>query len=343
VNDFDPGGNFSWVPAAGDVGTHTFTITATDTSGDSALTTQTITVMPPPSISISSVSPQGNIMPGAKFSFVVTATGFTNPSYSIGDSFDGSSASTVVLDPSGNFAWTPDVSQDGDHTITIYAYDSLGHSSSASRSVEVGAGPTLSILGLTPGPSVPFGTTTSFTVGAMNFLPSAFSLSDSFSGTSLGNTNINTSGGFSWVPRVSDVGVHVISIKGTVGAYGKSATTTQVITVLGPAMSTAPIISPTLTTLTPAVAVPATQAVSTASAVGDGYVFKNFMGLGEDTTDGTDVLELQKHLSILGIYTGKQTGYFGPMTEAAVKKFQRARHIPATGFVGIATRAELNK
>jgi peptidoglycan hydrolase-like protein with peptidoglycan-binding domain len=82
---------------------------------------------------------------------------------------------------------------------------------------------------------------------------------------------------------------------------------------------------------------------SVSPTVGDGYVFRNFIGLGEDVTDGTDVLELQKRLTLLGVYSGKQSGYFGPATEASVKKFQKVHHLPVTGFVGIATRAALNR
>lgn len=51
-----------------------------------------------------------------------------------------------------------------------------------------------------------------------------------------------------------------------------------------------------------------------------------------------DVLQLQKRL---GVYP--QTGYFGPLTFAAVVKYQRAQGITPTGFCGPLTRASLNK
>jgi len=59
-----------------------------------------------------------------------------------------------------------------------------------------------------------------------------------------------------------------------------------------------------------------------------------------------DVKELQARLRTEGFFTfHTDTGYFGPITFAAVKAYQTAH--PAigyvTGFVGPLTRAELNK
>jgi len=439
--NIDGGGHFFWAPLPSDAGMHTFTITATDVSGTSAQTTQTITVLPPPSLSVQAVSPGTSVMPGARFSFSISALGFTNPTFSVSDSFSGSSATNPsTIDRSGNFAWTPDQTQNGDHAISVYAYDAAGHSASVTQAVRVGQGPSLSVTSLLPGTSVSYGTTTSFTVVPLNFLPTAFSVGDSFPGSTISNNNISISGAFSWMPQASDAGVHTITVTGTVGTFGQSASTTQVITVLGPG-GVAPAAGNTSSTLvaslqaqlsallaskaqasasgsaqsssgttfnaylkpgsqgdevtrlqsvlaqqgffsaTPnglygpvttaavikfqaahglgqlGVVGPATRAAlnalssGTASAAsttssppaGDGYVFKNFMGLGEDVGDGPDVMELQKRLATLGFFSGDTTGYFGPATAAAVKKFQTARGITATGYVGPDTRAALNQ
>jgi len=60
---------------------------------------------------------------------------------------------------------------------------------------------------------------------------------------------------------------------------------------------------------------------------------------------GVDVVELQKRLRAEGFFTyPTDTGYFGPVTKAAVIAYQKAHGIvPASGFVGPLTRAELNK
>jgi N-acetyl-anhydromuramyl-L-alanine amidase AmpD len=54
-----------------------------------------------------------------------------------------------------------------------------------------------------------------------------------------------------------------------------------------------------------------------------------------------DVSRLQAGLSRLG-YIDRVTGYFGPLTEAAVRRFQSAHGVPATGVYGPLTRAALN-
>jgi peptidoglycan hydrolase-like protein with peptidoglycan-binding domain len=443
--NFDPVGNFFWVPVPSDVGTHTLTITASDFSGDAASTTQSIIVAPVPSLSVQSVSPGTTIMPGTKFSFSVSASGFVSPSYIASDSFSGSSVGDPNVDTSGNFSWTPDVSQNGQHVITIYANDSLGHSATVNETVQVGTGPTLSVPSISQSTSVSPGQAVSFTVSALHFLPTAFSLTDNFSGVStIANADINTSGAFSWTPQASDVGTHVVTVTGTIGAFGESATTSVKVIVLGPGGSLPPPSTPPPTSATSSTSLSALQAqiaqikaqitaqsgatstgsssagftfsvylspgsqgegvtqlqtllskqgffsgapsgyygplttaavkkfqaahgldqlgvvgpltraalnasfsgsqtqtaTSTPASSGDGYVFNNFIGLGQN---GTDVLELQKRLTALGFFTGQATGYFGSVTEEAVKQFQTAHGIRAAGYVGPGTRAALNQ
>jgi peptidoglycan hydrolase-like protein with peptidoglycan-binding domain len=421
LSDISGAGNFFWLPLETDIGVHTLTITASDFSGNTASVTQSVTVVAVPSLSIQSVSPGTTIMPGTPFSFTVTASGFTTHPYSVSDLFNGSSVNSSNIDASGNFSWTPDMAQDGDHTITVYTTDSLGHSASVNQSVHVGAGPGLRVILVSPGVSVPVGTTTSFLVTPSNFAPTSFAVSDSFTGSTVSNNNITTSGQFSWQPQPSDVGVHVFAITGVVGTFGQSATTSQTITVLGqtPAqqgtMPTSPAPTPTPVTTSSltfsfttylhpgmqgddvmhlqsvlsqlgffsgtatgyygavttnavvkfqaahgltqlGVVGPATRAALNAlqpktslsnpaatSSMGDGYLFNNFMGVGEDSSDGSDVLELQKRLALLGFYSAAQTGSFDTLTEQAVKQFQTAHSITATGYVGALTRAALNK
>ncbi len=58
---------------------------------------------------------------------------------------------------------------------------------------------------------------------------------------------------------------------------------------------------------------------------------------------GSEVKELQKKLTSLGLYKGPITGTFGSATESAVKKFQAKYKLTQSGEVGPQTRGILNK
>jgi len=57
---------------------------------------------------------------------------------------------------------------------------------------------------------------------------------------------------------------------------------------------------------------------------------------------GQNVSDLQSTLKKLGYFKTNVTGYYGPVTEAAVVKFQRDFGVSATGYTGPATRSMLN-
>jgi peptidoglycan hydrolase-like protein with peptidoglycan-binding domain len=56
---------------------------------------------------------------------------------------------------------------------------------------------------------------------------------------------------------------------------------------------------------------------------------------------GAEVRDLQTRLNAAGYYQGKITGYYGRLTEAAVKRFQRAKKLPVVGIAGSQTYAAL--
>ena len=81
---------------------------------------------------------------------------------------------------------------------------------------------------------------------------------------------------------------------------------------------------------------PATGQVLGAST----YSFTSTFGRGASSDS---VTQLQERLRADGFFTfPRSTGFFGPITFAAVQAFQRAHGIPATGFVGPRTLAALN-
>ena len=64
----------------------------------------------------------------------------------------------------------------------------------------------------------------------------------------------------------------------------------------------------------------------------------NFLQRGDE---GEAVRILQERLKIAGFFSGRATGVFGPITEAAVKRFQEAYQLDVDGIVGPATLQKL--
>lgn len=94
--------------------------------------------------------------------------------------------------------------------------------------------------------------------------------------------------------------------------------------------------------ITPPAAGQSTTTTSTGQVLGAAtFAFNTDLWFGMRSDD---VRELQARLRALGYFTfPTDTGYFGPYTLAAVKKYQAANGIPTTGYVGPLTRAALNK
>jgi len=57
--------------------------------------------------------------------------------------------------------------------------------------------------------------------------------------------------------------------------------------------------------------------------------------------EGADVKVLQERLKVAGFYYGNSTGIFGPITQEAVKRFQKAYQLTVDGVVGKSTLAKL--
>ncbi len=397
-SNIDSSGNFSWTPTQNDIGTHNFTITVSDSSGNSFPVQEQITVSAASSVSIQSLSPGAAVNAGQAVSFSVVQSGFTNPSYSISDSFSGSTVSNANINSSGNFSWTPAVQDVGNHQITIAVSDSNGHSTNISESLTVNAAVTVSIQSLSPGVIINPGQNVTFSAVGSGFSNPTYSLSDSFGGSTISNSNINSSGNFSWTPAVGDAGTHTITVYGvdSLGHNANASVTTivnsgvtTVLTAPTPSASTTTGVqsspssgltpaqiqsvlsllqsfgaSPTIinnvvtvlstqttTTGTPAVSTITTQLqalqnklaelqAQPASSASHLYKFTKALTSG---SSGAEVTELQKRLSDEGFYDGPTNGHFGPLTQAAVKKYQLKHGLTQLGNVGPATRAALNE
>lgn len=81
------------------------------------------------------------------------------------------------------------------------------------------------------------------------------------------------------------------------------------------------------------------EALNKGVAVTSNYVFTKTLKQG---ASGEEVWQLQMTLQKAGYFQESPTGYFGPITHAAVVNFQKANGIEPLGLVGPITRAALN-
>jgi Putative peptidoglycan binding domain/Putative Ig domain len=184
------------------------------------------------SLSIQSLSPSTTVSVGTNVSFTVAASGFSNPNYSISDSFSGSSIGVNNINSSnGVFSWTPTSNDIGTHNLTITVSDANGNSGTIQEQLTVSAAASLSIQSLSPSSSINNGQTLSFTAVTTGFTNPVYTVSDVFNGsTSLSGVDINPSGVFDWTPQTQDAGTHTITVTAT-DALGHNATAQEQINV----------------------------------------------------------------------------------------------------------------
>lgn len=133
-------GHFSWTPSQDDVGTHTLLLSASDSNGNSAQTSLTISVVNP---KVSVTSYHSVVGVGSLSLFTATASGITSPSWSVSDSPSGNATTSSIVagdvSSSGVFSWTPVASDIGTHAVTITATDTYGNTASATITIFVTA------------------------------------------------------------------------------------------------------------------------------------------------------------------------------------------------------------
>lgn len=87
----------------------------------------------------------------------------------------------------------------------------------------------ISIQSLTPSTTIQVGTTLSFIVSTSDFSSPSYVVSDSLSGSSVSNSNIDSNGNFSWTPASSDVGSHDITVTVSDSSGNTAATDEKII------------------------------------------------------------------------------------------------------------------
>lgn len=83
--------------------------------------------------------------------------------------------------------------------------------------------------------------------------------------------------------------------------------------------------------------------ISSTTRVAPRYVASSSSGMLQRGSSGPEVVKLQKALAAAGFNPKGFDGKFGPMTEAALKEFQKAARITVDGKAGPQTWAALNK
>jgi len=330
-SNIDSSGNFFWNSNISEVGTHTITITANDTSGNTASVVQTIVVNSGPTASVS--GGPSFVTVGNPVSFSVTPSGLFSPTYSAADSFADSSLQSGAVNSNGAFNWTPLPQDVGAHTITITTKDGMGYSATTSQTVTVLPIPTMTINNLSPGYTVKAGQTVSFIATTTGLITPSYTITDTFNGTTATSTaTVSAAGRVVWTPQPNDVGVHTFIVTAS-DSNGRSLVATIAIMVqVG--LYTAPAATAAPATTTPAAA---TTGSSTATAA---HTFTKYLQVG---STGSDVTALQQLLIVGGFLKTTASGYFGVLTKAAVQAYQSAHGVQPLGVVGPATRAVLNK
>jgi hypothetical protein len=166
--------------------------------------------------------------------------------------------------------------------------------------------------------------------------------------TTTTTTNNNGTGQISFVLPVMTGQPLQLSLTGGIGSYylASPVTTPATATLTGNVLTLAPGTTSGSGTVTvcqtgASSCLPISFTVTPAlTGTGGGYLFDTDLYTGQSSQD---VMELQSRLKDEGYFTGTATGYFGPLTQSAVKAYQSAHGISSTGYVGPLTRAELNK
>lgn len=257
------------------------------------------------------------------------------------DGRDGDISTSIVINSSNVNTHVA-----GTYTVAYSVTDAGGHTSTASRSVEV-AQSTIEVTATaqtktfgSADPVLAYTITSGGLISGDSFTGALTRAAGEATGTyaiTIGTLNAPASYAMSFVPSsltivsptctskqtlVENVCVNNKKSSGGGGSSGskkkKVATTTTIASTTKSAVLGA--------------------ATSTPSA--PKFIFTLPLSVG---STGNEVTELQKRLTLLGVYTGPITGYFGPLTRAGVVALQAKNGLPQVGLVGPLTRAVLNK
>lgn len=187
---------------------------------------------------VQNLSPNATPMAKTNVTFKVAVSGFNTPYYQLTDSFANTTINSSNMNFGGNFSWVPTVTDIGTHTLTIKITDSDGNLATATQVITILPPPSITIQSVMPGSTVMPGAPFTFTVVFPGFVNPVFSVGDSFSGSTVTNSMLSSSGSFSWTPDATQNGEHAITIYASDSAGHSAQATTLVRVGSGPSLTT---------------------------------------------------------------------------------------------------------
>lgn len=248
-------GVFSWKTNAGDAGTYTLSIQASDgiLSTASRNTTVTVTSSAKPTLAISPAGPY-SYPELTNIALTLIATDVTRPTATFTYEIVGTKPTGSFLNTStGAFAWTPAVGSANTYNITFKVTDSFGFSATQTIALTVTAAPkpTLTLSPAGPYTVAELSTLSIVATGADTNPGATFTLSAANLPTGAIFTASN--GTFTWTPTVGQAASSPYNVTFTVtDNYGLLTSQTVAVAV------TSTNVAPTLT-VTPALVPPATS------------------------------------------------------------------------------------
>ena len=132
----------------------------------------------------------------------------------------------------------------------------------------------------------------------------------------------------------------VVSFSNSAGATVREYFWTSASSVAPSSAPSNPVASSCPTGYTCAATTPSASTPTNGSYTFNRYLY---IGMTPKGVSDPDVAALQRRLSADGFFSGAATGYFGPLTKAAVIAYQKKHNLSAIGVIGPGTRNLLNQ
>jgi hypothetical protein len=232
-------GTFNWLPLSNQIGTYNVTFTVTDGQLSSQTTAKiTVVSIPANSPPVISAIPDKSVSAGNLLTFSVIAT--DPDGYSLTYSAANLPANATFSASNGTFNWLPLSNQIGSYNVTFTATDGqLSSQTTAKITVVSTPANNPPVIASIPDKSVSTGNLLTFSVTATD--PYGYALTYAANNLPANATFNTTTGAFSWVPSITQIGTYNVILKVT--DHHLSSQTTAKITVVSTPANNPPVIA----------------------------------------------------------------------------------------------------